>query len=105
MSEAVELAGASGLAPTGRPSAGRDRRLRPPAGRGQHQLPGPLASNGPPALREAYGGRLLTALAKMPNLDLSLLRDMDSATDEQFPGDVTRCGCNCSGLELEERLV
>jgi hypothetical protein len=84
VSEAVELARASGLAgETARDLAAAAVLHQPPARRSAGQLARWLET-GPPALREAYGGSLATGLAQLQ--DLGLLRQVDSAADKQFPG-------------------
>jgi hypothetical protein len=59
---------------------------------------------GPPALGEAYGGRLFTALAKTPHPDLSVLREMDTAAEEQFPGRLDQVRLNLLRVELRNAL-
>ena len=100
VSEAVELAGTSGLTePGARQLAATAVFGRPPEAASTGILVRWLRT-GPPALREAYGGRLITALAKLPDLDLSLLREMDTAADEQFPGRRDQMRLNLLRLEL-----
>jgi hypothetical protein len=104
VSEAVELAGASGLTePGGRQLVATAVFGRPPEPASTGVLVRWLRT-GPPALREAYGGRLITALAKLPDLDLSLLREMDTAADEQFPGRRDQMRLNLLRVELRNAL-
>ncbi len=103
-SEAAELAGASGLTePVARHLAATAVFGRPPEAASTGFLVRWLRT-GPPALREAYGGRLITALAKQPDLDLSLLREMDTTTDEQFPGRRDQMRLNLLRVELRNAL-
>jgi len=104
VSEAVELAGTSGLTePGARQLAATAVFGRPPEAASTGILVRWLRS-GPSALREAYGGRLIAALAKRPDLDLSLLREMDTATDEQFPGRRDQMRLNLLRMELRNAL-
>jgi hypothetical protein len=102
VSEAVELANASGLAgETARDLATvavlHETPSRGSVGRLVHWL-----LTGPPALREAYGGSLTTALAQLQ--DLRVLREVDSAADEQFPGRRDQIRLSLLRLELDKAL-
>jgi len=104
VSEAAELAGGSGLTePAAHHLAATAVFGRPPEAASLRLLVRWLRT-GPPALREAYGGRLLTALTKMPGLDLPLLREMDTVTDEQFPGRRDQMRLNLLRAELRNAL-
>jgi GTPase-associated protein 1, N-terminal domain type 2/GTPase-associated protein 1, middle domain len=82
VTEAVELAAASGLAePAARELAMVAVLHQPPSGSGGELVR--WLRTGPPALREAYGGSLAVALTELR--DLPLLREVDSAADSQFP--------------------
>ena len=104
VSEAVELVGASGLTgPVTRDLAATAVFGRAPDAASAGYLVRWLRT-GPPALREAYGGRLVAAVARLPDLDLSLLREMDIATDEQFPGRRDQVRLNLLRRELRNAL-
>ena len=84
VTEAVELAAASGISG----SAARDLATaavlrRPPPEDSVREITRWLRS-GPPALREAYGATLVATLMHVQ--DLRLLREIESITHEQFPG-------------------
>jgi len=82
VSEAVEIAAASGLAePAARELAMVAVLHQPPSDRAGDLVR--WLQTGPPALREAYGGSLAVALTELR--DLPLLREVDSAADRQFP--------------------
>jgi hypothetical protein len=102
VSEAVELAQASGLAgETARDLAAAAVLHQPPSRSSADQLARWLET-GPRALREAYGGTLATGLAQLQ--DLRLLRQVDSAADTQFPGRRDQIRLVLLRLELDNAL-
>lgn len=102
VSEAVELAAASGVAGKG----GRD--LATVAVLHQAPVPGSVDTivrwlkTGPPALRESYGGTLTEALAQLP--DLLLLRQVDTEADEHFPSRRDQVRLALLRLELDNAI-
>jgi hypothetical protein len=102
VSEAVELAEASGIAgDTGRHLAAVAVLQQPPSPGSADRLARWLRT-GPPALREAYGGTLTAALAQLH--DLRVLREVDSAADEQFPARRDQVRLALLRLELTNAL-
>jgi hypothetical protein len=102
VSEAVELAATSGL----NDAASRELAVAAVLG----HMPSVLNADalvhwlktGPPALREAYGGRLVDTLARLQNL--SLLRQVDKVAHDQFPGRRDDVRLALLRLELERAL-
>lgn len=102
VSEAVELAEASGIAgDTGRHLAAVAILQQPPSPGSADRLARWLRT-GPPALREAYGGTLTAALAQLH--DLRVLREVDSAADGQFPARRDQVRLALLRLELTNAL-
>jgi hypothetical protein len=102
VSEAVELAEASGIAgETGRHLATVAVLQQAPSPGSADRLARWLQT-GPPALREAYGGTLTAALAQLH--DLRVLREVDSAADGQFPARRDQVRLALLRLELTNAL-
>jgi len=100
LSDAVELAAASGL----RADAARELALaavmgRAPSRANTDALVGWLRT-GPPALREAYGGKLIDVLSR--SNDRTLLRRIADITSTQFPGRNDETLLSLLRVELEE---
>ena len=102
VTEAVELAEASGISG----SAARDLATaavlrRPPPEATVREITRWLRS-GPPALREAYGATLVATLVHVQ--DLRLLREIESITQEQFPGRRDQVRLALLGQELKSAV-
>ena len=102
VSEAVELATASGLADEAARELADVAVLHQPPSRASASRLARWLDTGPPALREAYGGALTAALAQLH--DLHVLRGLDTAADRQFPGRRDQVRLALLKLELDNGL-
>ena len=84
VAEAVELAAATQVAPDVARDLATTVVLRQPPSLVNARMIARWLQDSPPALREAFGGTLLDALAQVPDLDV--LRMIDDVAAAHFPG-------------------
>jgi hypothetical protein len=102
VTEAVELAEASGISGSAARDLATAAVLRRPPPEGTVREITRWLQSGPPALREAYGATLVATLEHVQ--DLRLLREIESITQEQFPGRRDQVRLALLGQELKSAL-